>query len=143
MTVVNALGVFERIYGAGAEMTLSRAALISAVGIMIVFLILGILAIFVKAMGFGFDRMHEKRRAGLAAAAPTAQETTLPPMPDEKPEGAPLPPDTSAGTLKLIDVTEEEAAVVMAVVSHRSGIPLNRLQFNSIKAVPADGKEET
>ena len=45
--------------------------------------------------------------------------------------------------LKLIDVTEEEAAVVMAVVSHRSGIPLNRLQFNSIKAVPADGKDET
>ena len=142
MTVVNALGVFEKIYGAGAEMTLSRAALISAVGIIIVFLILGILAVFVKAMGFGFDRLHEKRRAGLAAAAPTAQETTLPPMPDEQPTGAPLPPDTSAGTLKLIDVTEEEAAVVMAVVSHRSGIPLNRLQFNSIKAVPADGKEE-
>ena len=143
MTTINALGVFEKIYGAGAEMTLSRAALISAVGIMIVFLILGILAIFVKAMGFGFDRMHEKRKAGLAAAAPKADETTLPPTPDEIPESAPLPADTSAGTLKLIDVTEEEAAVVMAVVSHRSGIPLNRLQFNSIKAVPADGKDET
>ncbi len=143
MTVLNALGVFEKIYGAGAEMTLSRAALISAVGIMIVFLILGILAIFVKAMGFGFDRMHEKRKAGLAAAAPKAPKTTLPPMPEPKPEGAPLPADTSAGTLQLIDVTEEEAAVVMAVVSHRSGIPLNRLQFNSIKAVPADGKDET
>ena len=143
MTVQNALGVFEKIYGAGAEMTLSRAALISAVGIMIVFLILGILAVFVKAMGFGFDRMHEKRKAGLAAAAPKAPKTTLPPMPEPKPEGAPLPADTSAGTLQLIDVTEEEAAVVMAVVSHRSGIPLNRLQFNSIKAVPADGKDET
>lgn len=143
MTVPNALGVFEKIYGAGAEMTLSRAALISAVGILIVFLILGILAIFVKAMGFGFDRMHEKRRAKMAAAAPEAPKTTLPPMPEAKPEGDPLPADTSAGTLKLIDVTEEEAAVVMAVVSHRSGIPLNRLQFNSIKAVPADGKDET
>ena len=111
--------------------------------ILYVVLILGILAIFVKAMGFGFDRMHEKRKAGLAAAAPKAPKTTLPPMPEPKPEGAPLPADTSAGTLQLIDVTEEEAAVVMAVVSHRSGIPLNRLQFNSIKAVPADGKDET
>ena len=144
MTVLNALGVFEKIYGAGAEMTLSRAALISAVGIMIVFLILGILAIFVKAMGFGFDRMHEKRKAGLAAAAPKApKKTDLPPMPEPGTEGNPLPADTSAGTLQLIDVTEEEAAVVMAVVSHRSGIPMNRLQFNSIKAVPADGKDET
>ena len=140
MTVYSALGVFEKIYGAGAAMTLSRAALISAVGIMIVFLILGILAIFVKAMGFGFDRMHEKRKAGLAAAAPTAPEATTP-VPDALPTGVPLPADTSAGTLKLIDVTEEEAAVVMAVVSHRSGIPLNRLQFNSIKAVKDDGKD--
>ena len=137
MTVVNAIGVFEKIYGASAEMTLSRAALISAVGIMIVFMILGILAVFVKAMGFGFDRLHEKRRARMAAAASKA---TLPPQP--KPAGAPLPADTSAGTLQLIDVTEEEAAVVMAVVSHRIGVPLNRLQFNSIKAVPADGKEQ-
>ena len=138
MTVVNAMGVFEKIYGAGAEMTLSRAALISAVGILIVFLILGVLSVFVKAMGFGFDRLHEKRKAGLAAAAPKAA-----PLPPKKPESAPLPADTSAGTLQLIDVTEEEAAVVMAVVSHRSGIPLNRLQFNSIKAVPADGKDKT
>ena len=139
MTTYSALGVFEKIYGAGAEMTLPRAALISAVGIMIVFLILGILAIFVKVMGFGFDRLHERRKAGLAAAAPQA---ATPPAPDEKPTGAPLPSDTSAGTLKLIDVTEEEAAVIMAVVSHRSGIPLNRLQFNSIKAVPQDGKDK-
>ena len=137
MTLIQTLGVFEEIYGAGAEMTLSRAALISVVGILIVFMILSILAIFVKVMGFGFDRLHDKRRARMAAAAPTA--APLPKKPAET--GAPLPDDTSAGTLKLIDVTEEEAAVIMAVVSHRSGVPLNRLQFNTIKAVADDGKE--
>ena len=141
MTVLQTLGVFEKIYGAGAEMTLSRAALISVVGILIVFLILSILAVFVKVMGFGFDRLHDKRRARMAAAAPAATTAPLPKKPVET--GSPLPEDTSAGTLKLIDVTEEEAAVVMAVVSHRSGIPLNRLQFNSIKAVKDDGKETT
>ena len=136
MTVFNALGVFEEIYGANAEMTMSRAALISVVGILIVFMILSILAVFVKAMGFGFDKAHEKRRARMLANAPKGTE-----LPKKKPDGAPLPADTSAGTLKLIDVTEEEAAVVMAVVSHQSGIPLNRLRFNSIKAVGDDGKE--
>ena len=48
-----------------------------------------------------------------------------------------------ACALKLIDVTEEEAAVIMAVVSHRSGVPLNRLQFNSIKCVSEDGKDRS
>lgn len=137
MTVYNVLGVFEEIYGKGAEMSLSRAALISVVGILIVFLILSILAVFVKAMGFGFDRLHETRRARMLANAPKGGN----PLPKKQPQGAPLPADTSAGTLKLTGVTEEEAAVVMAVVSHNSGIPLNRLRFNSITAVEQDGKE--
>ena len=34
---------------------------------------------------------------------------------------------------ELIGVSEKEAAVVMAVVSHKTGIPLNRLRFDSIK----------
>lgn len=138
MTVYNVLGVFEEIYGKGAEMSLSRAALISVVGILIVFVILGILAVFVKAMGFGFDRLHETRRARMLANAPKGGSA---PLPKQPPQGAPLPADTSAGTLKLTGVTEEEAAVVMAVVSHNSGIPLNRLRFNSITAVEQDGKE--
>ena len=137
MTVYNVLGVFEEIYGKGAEMSLSRAALISVVGILIVFLILSILAVFVKAMGFGFDRLHETRRARMLANAPKGGN----PLPKKQPQGTPLPADTSAGTLKLTGVTEEEAAVVMAVVSHNSGIPLNRLRFNSITAVEQDGKE--
>ena len=34
---------------------------------------------------------------------------------------------------QLINVEEKEAAVVMAVVSHKTGIPLNKLRFESIK----------
>ncbi|MBQ8503118.1 MAG: hypothetical protein IJ491_02450 [Clostridia bacterium] len=34
---------------------------------------------------------------------------------------------------ELIGVEEREAAVIMAVVSHKTGIPLNRLKFESIK----------
>lgn len=34
---------------------------------------------------------------------------------------------------QLIGVDDKEAAVVMAVVSHKTGIPLNKLRFESIK----------
>ena len=136
MMVIETLGVFESIYGADAYMTISRALLISFVGFGIVFLILGILALFVKAMGKGFDAANAKKQMSIPAAAVNVPSAAPAPV------GAPLPADTSAGTLKLIDVTEEEAAVIMAITSHQSGIPLNRLQFNSIK--PADEvKKET
>ncbi len=116
------LGVFTRIYGENAEMTMSRTLLISFVGFMIVFLILGILAIFVKSMGKVFDGINEKKKPQPMpkAAVPAAA-------------GTPLPENQSEGSIELVNVTEEEAAVVMAVVSHQSGIPLNRLRFNSIK----------
>ena len=45
-----------------------------------------------------------------------------------KPSG----PSASAGSLELIGTDEKTAAVIMAIVSDKSGIPLNRLQFKSI-----------
>ena len=39
----------------------------------------------------------------------------------------------SQGTLELDGVDEPTAAVIMAIVSDESGIPLNRLLFKSIK----------
>ncbi len=51
------------------------------------------------------------------------------------PEGTPLPEGNSAGKLDLVDVDEPTAAVIMAIVSEESGIPLNRLSFKSIRKV--------
>ncbi|NLK86428.1 MAG: OadG family protein [Clostridiaceae bacterium] len=42
--------------------------------------------------------------------------------------------DYSAGELKLKNVDEKTAAMIMAIVSHESGIPLNELVFRSISA---------
>jgi Na+-transporting methylmalonyl-CoA/oxaloacetate decarboxylase gamma subunit len=39
----------------------------------------------------------------------------------------------STGELKLIDVDERTAAMIMAIVSDESNIPLSELQFKSIK----------
>lgn len=41
-------------------------------------------------------------------------------------------PAASAGDLELVGTDEKTAAVIMAIVSDKSGIPLNRLQFKSI-----------
>ena len=51
------------------------------------------------------------------------------------PAGVPLADGNSAGSLDLVDVDESTAAVIMAIVSEESGIPLNRLSFKSIKKV--------
>lgn len=39
------------------------------------------------------------------------------------------------GRLKLIDVDEKTAALVMAIVSHESGMPLSELDFHSIRLI--------
>ena len=49
----------------------------------------------------------------------------------EAPAAAPAP----APQVKLEGVSEVEAACVMAIVSHETGIPLDQLVFKSIKAV--------
>lgn len=58
----------------------------------------------------------------------------------EKNETAPAetpaaPAANQARSLDLIDVDESTAAVIMAIVSEESGIPLDRLSFKSIKKV--------
>ena len=123
------LGVFENIYGEGAIMSLGQTLLISVVGFAIVFLVLGFLAIFVFGMGKAFDVIAKKKEAKEAAAvaAPAAAEAA------PAPTGTPLPANQSIGDLTLINTPEEEAAVIMAITSSKSGIPLNRLKFNTIK----------
>ncbi len=44
----------------------------------------------------------------------------------------PTGPASSSGDLELVGTDEKTAAVIMAIVSDKSGIPLNRLQFKSI-----------
>ena len=46
----------------------------------------------------------------------------------------------SQGTIDLVNVDEKTAAIIMAIVSDKSGIPLNRLSFKSIKLVEEKNK---
>lgn len=122
------LGVFENIYGEGAIMDLGQTLLISVIGFAIVFLVLGFLAIFVFGMGKIFDVLQKKKDSKETAVAPVSPAVTA-----AAPAGTPLPSNQSIGDLTLINTTEAEAAAIMAIVSSKSGIPLNRLKFNTIK----------
>ena len=125
--MLTSLGVFETIYGADAVMSIDKALLISVVGFLIVFIMLGILALFVKGMGRVFDTLMQKKKP--APVVPNHPSHSAAPA---VPQGTPLPDGVSAGEIRLSGVSDEEAACVMAIVSHKTGIPLNRLQFNSI-----------
>ena len=51
-----------------------------------------------------------------------------------------MPAGMNQGQLELIDTDEKTAAVIMAIVSNKSGIPLNRLSFKSIKLLEDEKK---
>jgi Na+-transporting methylmalonyl-CoA/oxaloacetate decarboxylase gamma subunit len=126
------LGIYQHLYG-DTPMTVGRGLLIAAAGFLIVFAVLGLIALFVKGMGAIFDAAAKKKKAAPANAPTATAVTATASAAPAVPAGPALPENESAGTLVLTDVTEEEAALIMAIVSSRSGIPLNRLQFNSIR----------
>ena len=101
------------------------ALMIALSGIVIVFLMLALLwgIIVVISRMMGVLEKHTAHPASVSAAAPAAAAPAAAPAP------APIP------QVKLEGVSEVEAACVMAIVSHETGIPLDQLVFKSIKAV--------
>lgn len=101
------------------------ALMIALSGIVIVFLMLallwGVIAVISRVMGV--LEKHTAHPASVSTAAPAAAAPAAAPAP------APVP------QVKLEGVSEVEAACVMAIVSHETGIPLDQLVFKSIKAV--------
>ena len=111
--------------GGTTEMSFLDTLSMSLIGFAIVFLVLGFLAVFVFGMGKVFDALNKKSENKTEAVpAPSAPAAAT---------GTPLPENQTIGSLSLINVTEEEAVVIMAITSDKTKIPLNRLQFNSIK----------
>lgn len=87
-------------------------------------------AIFVSFLGVLFVAYvyiaKAIRRKALPAEAVAVIETPTRPVAD-------TPVQTVYAGPVLVGVEEKEAAVIMAIVSHKTGIPLNRLRFDSIK----------
>ena len=102
-----------------------EAGITALLGYAVVFFGLALLMAVVMGLGKVMTAKTAKPAVQEASAAP---DQPAPEAPKEEAKG-------TAGTILLHDVPEREAAMVMAVVAHRLGKPLNQLRFKSIREV--------
>lgn len=105
-------------------MTLINSLSVALILMTIVFIVLAVLFLLLKLQTsvLGNFKINESKPAS------SIQE-------NEKAASAPKPVEVSTGELELIGVDEETAAMVMAMASHELNIPLDEIQFKSIKAL--------
>lgn len=127
----NFLGIFSKLYGSNDAMNISKALLVAVVGFMTVVIVLAVIALFIKFIAFIFA-LAAKKATSKVEITPIKEESA------PKNEGVALPETESQGNLELIGVDEATAAILMALVSYKTEIPLNRLAFRSIKLVEED-----
>lgn len=124
------LGIFTDIYGSNDAMNIPKALLIALVGFLTVVSILAVIALFIKLIAFIFSLVEKKK-----SSKPTTIVTPINDSPAPQKSAATLPDNESQGELELVGVDEATAAILMALVSYKTEIPLNRLAFRSIKFV--------
>ena len=113
------------------KMPLSEALAVSLIGITTVIIILAIIACLIILVSKVIRAIEAKASVSKKKAAPAPSAVS--------PAAAPVA-GQSQGQVDLIGVDEKEAAVIMAIVSNKSGIPLERLSFKSIKLIEDEKK---
>ena len=125
------------------EFTIGKTLQYSALGIGIVFALIIVLMIIVKIVSVAIQGAEaQSRKAAVQAAPPKAGAgagTDGTAQSVETKTGPPAP--GSAGDVKLFDVPDRDAAMIMAIVADKMGAPLNELRFLSIREVKEEGKE--
>lgn len=114
------------------EMSIGDAAVTAVFGYAVVFAGLVILMIVLYCTGAYFKSKDAKAKA--AADAEASKKAAAAPVVEETKAELPLAPG-SAGHVKLFDVPDKEAAMIMAIVADKMQKPLNELHFISIKEV--------
>ncbi|MCR5111664.1 MAG: OadG family protein [Ruminococcus sp.] len=117
---------------AGKEISIGEAAVTAVFGYCVVFFGLIILMCVLYGTGAYFKSKDEKANAAKkAAAAAEAPAKAAPAAPAPEKPKAP----GSAGHIKLHDVPDKDAAMIMAIVADKMQKPINELHFISIKEV--------
>ena len=110
--------------------SIGEAAVNAVLGYGVVFFGLILLMCVVIIMGkVMVSRQAAAKAATSAPAAAAPAVAAAPPAPSSPPAPG------SAGEVKLFDVPDKEAAMIMAIVADKTGKPLNELRFKSIKEV--------
>ncbi len=108
-------------------MTFLDSLLVDGFGLSIVFVVLISLSLIIKLISI-IVRQFKK---------PESKTETLP----DQTAGQELQTLAYAdGEMKLLDVDEKTAAMIMAIVSDQTEIPLSQLQFKSIRLIKQEGK---
>ncbi|NLT09243.1 MAG: hypothetical protein GXY08_07045 [Ruminococcus sp.] len=115
----------------GDELSIPEAAGTAVFGYSVVFFGLVILMIVLYCTGAYFKSRDAKAKAAEEAAKKAAPAAPAAPAPVAEQKLAP----GSAGHVKLFDVPDKEAAMIMAIVADKMQTPLNELHFISIKEV--------
>ncbi len=119
--------------------TIGEALNVSVTGMIVVLLILALLSVLVLLLSKAV-RSVEKEAKTVKHKTDEKPASAPKTAPAAAPVAAPAPavtptPAAAPASVDLFDVDEKSAAVIMAIVSNESGIPLNCLQFKSIKAI--------
>jgi len=116
--------------GDGKQFTIPEGLLLALIGFVLVLVVLVVLMGIIYLLTFLVRRFENKfkKTDSLAAEASVVESAS--------PELAP----GSSGDVKLYNVNERTAAMVMAIVADELQTPLNELRFISIKEVTEEGK---
>lgn len=109
------------VVASGTPMAIGDAAIAAVLGYAVVFFGLALLMYVIILFG---KIMTSKNNSGAKAEY----------VAEAAPISAPKAPG-SAGELKLYDVSDRDAAMIMAIVANKTGKPLNELRFISIREV--------
>lgn len=116
----------------GKALETSDVLMVCVVGIIVVIVELALIAFCItgvsKAIN-GLTKATKKKMKAEANAAPAPAVVAAAPAQTAAPVAV-VKKDP-----ELIDVDEKSAAIIMAIVSDESGIPLERLAFKSIKKI--------
>ena len=116
------------------EITTGEAWLTAAIGFSLVLIVLAVLALFVKALSAIVSAAANKnKRLAAADGAPDIAGVPEQAQADFQNSADVAMAVTAPGSVVLDGVSEQDAAVIMAITAHRLGKPLNTLEFKSIK----------
>lgn len=108
-------------------MTLSESLSVALFTMVVVMGVLATLFFLIKIFSFAvgkFEKSFSSQK--VQATSPTVNEVLVEEIEEEV---------FSSGTLKLTNVDESTAAMIMAIVSDESKIPLSQLCFKSIRLI--------
>lgn len=116
------------------ELSIGEAGVTAVFGYCVVFFGLVLLMVVLYCTGAYFKSKDAKNEAAAKAALENVKKDVEANPLTVTPAEAPKAPG-SAGHVKLFDVPDKEAAMIMAIVADKMQKPLNELHFISIKEV--------